>query len=142
MSILITDSGFSPDDWTHGYHSTDALPEVLPVPLALELDNTQDAKALAPLFSDIDLIRVIFPSFADGRGFSLARHLRLLGFDGRLRAFGPVLADQYTMARRAGFDEVEIPDALAQRQSQDQWQARSDWRAHDYQSRLRQFDGL
>ena len=94
------------------------------------------------LFSDIDLIRVIFPSFADGRGFSLARHLRLLGFNGRLRAFGPVLADQYTMARRAGFDEVEIPDALAQRQSQDQWQARSDWRAHDYQSRLRQFDGL
>jgi hypothetical protein len=47
-----------------------------------------------------------------------------------------VLADQYAMARRAGFDEVEIDDALAARQPEAQWRARADWRAHDYQSRL------
>ncbi|EKD60550.1 MAG: hypothetical protein ACD_54C00681G0002 [uncultured bacterium] len=41
------------------------------------------------------------------------------------------------MARRTGFDQVEIPDDLAARQPEAQWTARADWRAHDYQSRLR-----
>ena len=41
------------------------------------------------------------------------------------------------MARRAGFDEVEIDAALAARQPEEQWQARADWQAHDYQARLR-----
>ena len=41
------------------------------------------------------------------------------------------------MARRAGFDEVEIDAALAARQPEDQWVFRADWQAHDYQSRLR-----
>jgi hypothetical protein len=48
-----------------------------------------------------------------------------------------VLADQYAMARRSGFDEVEISDDLAARQPAAQWQFRADWRAHDYQARLR-----
>ena len=78
-----------------------------------------------------------FPSFADGRGFTLARRLRLIGYKGRLRARGHVLADQYAMARRSGFDEVEIDDALAERQPEDQWLRRANWQAHDYQSRLR-----
>ena len=83
------------------------------------------------------MIRVAFPSFADGRGFTIARRLRLMGYTGRLRAAGHVIADQYTMARRSGFDEVEITDEMAARQPEDQWQFRADWRAHDYQSRLR-----
>ena len=41
------------------------------------------------------------------------------------------------MARRSGFDEVEISDDLAARQPEDQWQARADWAAHSYQQRLR-----
>jgi hypothetical protein len=41
------------------------------------------------------------------------------------------------MARRSGFDEVEISDELAVRQGETQWLARAEWRAHDYQSRLR-----
>jgi uncharacterized protein (DUF934 family) len=60
-----------------------------------------------------------------------------LGYTGRLRAKGHVLADQYAMARRSGFDEVEISADLAARQPQDQWLARANWQAHDYQSRLR-----
>ncbi len=60
-----------------------------------------------------------------------------MGYTGRLRAHGPVIADQYAMVRRVGFDEVEIPDEIAARQPADQWQFRADWRAHDYQSRLR-----
>jgi hypothetical protein len=41
------------------------------------------------------------------------------------------------MARRSGFDEVEISDDLAARQPEDQWLFRADWQGHDYQSRLR-----
>ena len=73
----------------------------------------------------------------DGRGFTLARRLRLMGYRGRLRAKGHVIADQYAMMRRAGFDEVEIPHAMARRQPEDQWLRRAQWQAHDYQARLR-----
>jgi hypothetical protein len=48
-----------------------------------------------------------------------------------------VLADQYAMARRSGFDEVEIDAALAARQPAEQWQFRADWQSNDYQARLR-----
>jgi uncharacterized protein (DUF934 family) len=82
------------------------------------------------------MIRIHFPSFADGRGFTLARQLRQMGYTGRLRAYGHVLADQYAMARRSGFDEVAIDDDLAARQPEDQWLARANWQAHDYQARL------
>jgi uncharacterized protein (DUF934 family) len=56
---------------------------------------------------------------------------------GRLRARGQIISDQYAMARRAGFDEVEIDDALATRQPEPEWLARANWRAHDYQARMR-----
>ena len=65
------------------------------------------------------------------------RRLRLMGFTGRLRARGHVIADQYAMARRAGFDEVEISAELAARQPEDQWRARADWQAHDHRESLR-----
>jgi len=87
--------------------------------------------------NDVEMIRVDFPSAADGRGFSIAQRLRLAGYAGRLRARGHVIADQYAMARRAGFDEVEISDDLAQRQPEDQWLFRAKWQEHDYQARLR-----
>ena len=80
---------------------------------------------------------ITFPAFSDGRGFTLARRLRVMGYSGRLRAQGHVIADQYAMARRCGFDEVEISADLAARQPEDQWQFRADWRTHDYQARLR-----
>ena len=41
------------------------------------------------------------------------------------------------MARRSGFDEVEISEELAARQPEAEWVFRADWQAHDYPSRLR-----
>jgi uncharacterized protein (DUF934 family) len=67
------------------------------------------------------MIRVEFPSMGDGRGFSIARRLRELGFAGRLRAAGPLIADQFAAARRVGFDEVEVPESLAARQPEASW---------------------
>jgi uncharacterized protein (DUF934 family) len=133
MSTIVTDRGFGPDDWTAPIVALeDARPGV-----GINLAASADPMELAGRLRDTPLIRVNFASFADGRGFSIARRLRLMGYKGRLRAAGHVIADQYAMARRAGFDEVEISEELAARQPQDQWQFRADWRAHDYQSRLR-----
>ena len=133
--VIVTDLGFATDDWLEGF-----------VPLAdldgsdargVDLVNTDDPARLSNRLAEIAVIRITFPAFSDGRGFTLARRLRVMGYTGRLRAQGHVIADQYAMARRCGFDEVEISADLAARQPEDQWQFRADWRAHDYQSRLR-----
>ena len=133
--VIVTDLGFATDDWLEGF-----------VPLAdldgsdargVDLVNTDDPARLSNRLAEIAMIRITFPAFSDGRGFTLARRLRVMGYTGRLRAQGHVIADQYAMARRCGFDEVEISADLAARQPEDQWQFRADWRAHDYQSRLR-----
>ncbi|MDZ4135691.1 MAG: DUF934 domain-containing protein [Paracoccaceae bacterium] len=134
MTVIVTDTGFAPDTWGAGFVT---LADIAGHQGAVDLVNTDDPAALAPHLAGLALIRVAFPAFSDGRGFTLARRLRAMGFAGRLRAQGHVLADQYAMARRVGFDEVEISDDLAQRQPVGQWAFRADWRAHDYQSRLR-----
>ena len=136
MSVIVTDTGFTNDDWTAGFGTLADL-DTAPQMQAVDLVNTDDPSRLSNRLADITLIRIAFPAFSDGRGFTLARRLRAMGYTGRLRAHGPVIADQYAMFRRTGFDEVEIPDDLALRQPQDQWQFRANWRAHDYQSHLR-----
>ncbi|WP_019954895.1 DUF934 domain-containing protein [Yoonia vestfoldensis] len=137
MSVIVTDKGFAADDWTGPFR--DASQGVAnDNSYAVDLPSDTDPATLARL-TNAPMIRIAFPSFADGRGFTLAAMLRRAGFQGRLRARGHVLADQYAMARRSGFDEVEIDDALAARQPQDQWLARADWQQGHYQARLRGF---
>jgi uncharacterized protein (DUF934 family) len=133
MSVIVTDAGFAPDDFAEPIVPLAALDDAA---VAVDLPNAADPAALAGRLSQLRLIRITFPAFSDGRGFTLARTLRRLGYAGRLRAAGPLIADQYAMARRAGFDEIEIPEALAARQPAAQWQARADWRRHDYRSRI------
>ncbi|NHB77383.1 DUF934 domain-containing protein [Rhodobacter calidifons] len=132
MSVVVTDAGFGP--------GTEA--EVVPLAhltdqTAVDLSNTDDPAALAGHLDRLALIRVAFPAFNDGRAFTIARRLREMGYRGKLLALGPVIADQYAMLRRVGFDGAEIPDDLAQRQPWEHWQFRAGWQAHDYQARLR-----
>ena len=133
MTILVTDTGFAADDWTGPIVAVHAAANDITA-LDLPPDTQPDA---VPLHPGLHMIRVEFPSFADGRGFTIARQLRLRGYTGRLRARGHVLSDQYAMARRAGFDEVEISNDLAARQPEAEWLARANWQDHCYQSRLR-----
>jgi len=133
MSVIVTDTGFAPDDWAHGFRTGESANDC-----ASALDLPSDtAPEMLERFTNAPMIRIDFPTSADGRGFTLAAMLRRAGFTGRLRARGHILADQYAMARRAGFDEVEINDALAARQPEPQWLARADWQSHNYQARLR-----
>ncbi|MEM6408859.1 MAG: DUF934 domain-containing protein [Pseudomonadota bacterium] len=138
MSVLVQDTGFVEDDWVDGFTPQDDLSaDASSAVISLELASDADPSVLGNQLSGLQMIRVDFPSSADGRGFTIARRLRLMGYTGRLRASGHVLADQYAMARRSGFDEVEIPDELASRQPEAQWRARANWKDHSYQMRLR-----
>ena len=122
MSVIVRDDGFHADDYA-GDRAVDIASDTRP-------DDLPDV-------SGADLVRVAFPAFSDGRGFTLARLLRAQGYSGRLRAKGHVIADQYAMARRVGFDEVEISDELAARQPAEQWLFRANWQSHDYRSRAK-----
>ena len=103
----------------------DRLEEALasPLELGVHIGPDADPEALAPHFGRLALISVGFPSFADGRGFSIAKRLRSGGFLGRLRATGPVIADQFAYLMECGFDEVAIPADLARRQPVSSWLA-------------------
>jgi uncharacterized protein (DUF934 family) len=133
MSVIVNDTGFHPAPVTASVTLTDIDSHTGTVDLA----QTDKPEALVPYLADLKLIRVAFPAFNDGRAFTVARRLRVLGYKGHLRALGPVIADQYPMARRVGFDDVEIPDDLAARQPEGQWTFRANWQAHDYLSRLK-----
>jgi uncharacterized protein (DUF934 family) len=136
MTVLVTEAGFGADDWTadvlsfEDFWSGQDLPEEA---LAVDFPNDRDPADLAPWLDRLALIRVAFPSAADGRGFSIASRLRAMGYAGRLRAAGPLIADQFRAARRVGFDEVELPDAMAERQPEAQWRLRPQG---SYQRRL------
>ena len=147
--IIVTDAGFASDDRAErllaGAYGEVALadleaglPTDRPRQIGLNLPNDADPGHVAPFFDTLAAIIIPFPSFADGRGFSLATRLRRLGFAGRLIAQGHVIADQYAHARRCGFDMVAIDATLAARQPEDQWTAQVPRINTTYQNRLHQ----
>ena len=87
----------------------------------LHIENDATVASLHNVLPRLDLISIEFPANGDGRGFSLARQLRTMGFTGELRASGPLIVDQFAYALACGFDTVEIPDDLAKRQPEVQW---------------------
>lgn len=75
----------------------------------LLLQPDDELAALAPVLASARLVAVHFPSATDGRGFSIASVLRRrLGWDGPLRAIGPLWRDQLYALRRVGFDSFEL----------------------------------
>ncbi len=134
MSVIVTDAGFAPAPEA----VIPTLANLTPEATAVDLANTDDPAALEGQLDRLTLIRVAFPAFNDGRAFTVARRLRSMGYAGLLLALGPVIADQYAMLRRVGFDGAEIPDEIAARQPVEQWQFRAaDWQANHYQAKLR-----
>ena len=96
-------------------------------------DAMQGNADIARLPNDVDLstvpldrfqtFLVEFPTFADGRGFSIARELRRkYVWDGVLVADGPLIPDQYGFLAQVGFDAVRLPPDTWARQSEAQWQ--------------------
>jgi len=83
------------------------------------LASDERAESLKDDVASLPLIAIDFPTFADGRGYSIAYQLRArLGYKGELRAIGDVLRDQLFYMARVGFnafatrEDRSIDDAL------------------------------
>lgn len=73
--------------------------------LGVWLASHERAENLQNDLARFAVIAVDFPRFADGRGYSIAYHLRArMGYRGELRAIGDVLRDQLFYMQRVGFD--------------------------------------
>lgn len=115
MSSLISinrDGCFSavPDD-----HATDQVLHVGDVASDDRIIQLLDQRA----------VRLKVDGFSDGRGFSVARQLRLHGFEGLIEVIGDLLPDQLPMAAAAGVDTILIRAEHAERCEEAQWRRKS-----------------
>lgn len=134
MAIIVTDRGLRPDDWKNGFIPLAALSDMEGAdigPLAIEIDTRRFCARqwlrLLRVLPRISLVRIRLVRFGDAMAFELARRLRVAGFVGRIRACGAVLAQQYTLARRVGFSEVELNALQARLQPPEHWQDVALW---------------
>lgn len=93
---------YSLPDWKEGGRPADA---------GVQMEPGDDCRELAEALPRLALIAVYFPAFTDGRGFSMARELRDLGYCGELRARGHILPDQVHFLHRCGFDAFQPDDS-------------------------------
>jgi uncharacterized protein (DUF934 family) len=80
----------------------------------------------------VKLVSLPFPSFTDGRSYSLARQIRQEGFVGELRATGNILPDQIKHMQRVGVDAFEVTDRFPL----DVWQKHADLSSPAYQRNI------
>ncbi|MCY4543224.1 MAG: DUF934 domain-containing protein [Rhodobacteraceae bacterium] len=135
--IVVRDDGFHEDDLADAeFMSLETLCKGVEAPALLHLENDEDPSCLPLHFCWLRVVRIPFPDFVDGRGFSLAASIRRLGYRGRLRAQGYLISDQYRQARQSGFDEVVIDRRLAARQPERLWLENVSVAPGSYQERL------
>lgn len=72
------------------------------------IDGEIDPLSLAELNLAIDKLAVDFNGVADGRGFSQAKAVRDIGYQGSLYAAGYINPDQLSLAFQTGFDGVLV----------------------------------
>ena len=101
------------------------------------MPNTVKAEALRLYLPRLALIELPFPAFTDGRAYSLARHIRDLGFAGTLRATGNVLPDQLQYMKQLGFDSFAVSDRFPE----DVWTAAARQMSVTYQRGLHNREG-
>lgn len=98
------------------------------------LEPTADDAALDAAAKLGGVIAIRFPSFGDGRGYSLAVLLRERhGFTGEIRAVGYLIPDLAPFLHRSGFDTAELADLEAI----DTWKSALTRLRHSYQPGLR-----
>ncbi len=114
---FFTKGAFAEDPWAEREVLT--VPEwqerqgddTLPSPLAIRLDPGFAVETIAHDLDKVGLIKVAFPKFTDGRGYSMGWLLRSRhGYKGEMRAIGDVLFDEMQFMLRCGFDSFEIVD--------------------------------
>ena len=140
--VIITNKGFSSDDWIGRSVIeptnilSDNFGEEQLKKAHLKLGNDFQVETLKSFLPYLNAISIEFPSEKDGRGFSLARRLRQLGYLGVLRATGHVMVDQYRHATQSGFNQIAISSKLAKRMPEPYWQEQIDGFTPSYQEKL------
>ena len=125
---LLKEGRFVADEWTHAGEDDDLPPDgdvsvpfarlaaqyhqlsARPGRLGVQLPNSERAEAIKLFLPNLGLIVLPFPSFTDGRSFSLARQIRGLGYKCELRASGSFLPDQLGFLTEVGFDSFAVSD--------------------------------
>jgi len=79
-------------------------------PLGVIVNGDDDLAALYADHSQLDLIAIEFPTFRDGRGFSIARQLVRSGFNRQIRALGHVTRDRLALMQSSGFNAFDVSD--------------------------------
>lgn len=119
--IYVTDAGF-------------ALYEAADSYITLSVEDAPET--YYETFRTIEEVFIPFVSSADGRGFSIARALRHLGYEGRIIAVGALVSDQYRHARQSGFDGVLITKAQAAKMPESHWLEQAQRVATTYSARI------
>ncbi len=104
--------------------------------VVLVLPSDTEIASIEPYLGAIDRVAITFSSFADGRGFSLARLLREAGYVKVLRGEGHIITDQFRHALATGFDEIAISKEQAARMTSEHWGDVAANILPDYQARL------
>ena len=123
---LLKNNSLVPDIWIHA-GADDQLPEAgdvvvpfarlvkewdvlsrRPGKLGVLLGNADRAEALGMFLPRLSVVVLPFPTFNDGRAYSIARQIRDFGYRGELRAVGNVLPDQLQLMQQVGFDAFDI----------------------------------
>ncbi|MBV1912638.1 MAG: DUF934 domain-containing protein, partial [Cycloclasticus sp.] len=77
--------------------------------LGLLVQGDESCDQFADDLQHFELIAIHFPTFVDGRGYSLAKTLReKYSYTQEIRAVGDVLPDQALYLTRVGFDALEF----------------------------------
>ena len=83
------------------------------VHLGVSVTSVDDVSLLQGDFDRLDLIRLNFPAFTDGRAFSQARILRhQLKFKGDIRISGDFILDQVHFLEKCGVTSFEVVDEV------------------------------
>lgn len=78
-------------------------------PLSIELKGDDPWPDDVNRWTKEQTVDIVFASYQDGRGYSLAQRLREVGhFEGELRAVGDIRPDQVHYLVRSGFNSVVV----------------------------------
>jgi uncharacterized protein (DUF934 family) len=75
------------------------------------IEGSDSIDVLESYLAEVPAIAIRFNCFSDGTGFSTGALLReAYGFEGELRAFGDLIADQALQLRRCGFNAIALKE--------------------------------
>ena len=101
-----------------------AVPDDHAIEYVLHVGDFASPELITQLL-DQPAVRLKVDGFSDGRGFSVARQLRLQGYTGAIEVLGDLLPDQLPMAVASGIDAILIRPDHARRCEESQWRRKS-----------------